>query len=149
NCPDDASGPPPANAAVESPTAEAMANNMPLVLSEPFYPLGREPRQFDAFYLGCKEAFSKKEATAEVHFEMSDTTCQAYAVVRAGKYANKVLAGVGKDLALHLFSLNDGVLTRLRGPLRPPRPAKSGTTPDESAPSLDLNWRCRPVIWNA
>ena len=42
------------------PTPEAMTNSTPLVLSEPFYPLGREPRQFDAFYLGCSEAFSKK-----------------------------------------------------------------------------------------
>lgn len=138
---------PPAEPEAASPTAEAMANNTPLVLSEPFYPLGREPRQFDAFYLGCKEAFSKKKAEAQICFEMSDATCQAYAVVRAGRFANKVLAGVGKDRALHLFSLNAGVLTRLRGPLRPPRPVEPGADPDTSA-SLDLNPRCRPVIWN-
>ena len=136
----------PPSAEVESPEADALANTTPLVLSEPFYPLGREPRQFDAFYLGCEEAFSKKEATAHVCFEISDATSQTYAVVRSGASTNKVLAGVGKDRALHLFRFNAGVLTKFRGPLRPPRPLEPGAQV-EQATSLELNLRCRPVIW--
>lgn len=130
------------------PTADAMTNSTPLVLSEPFYPLGREPRQFDAFYLGCSEVFSKKHATARVCFEMSDATCQAFAVVTGGLFANKVLAGVGKDRALHLLQLEtSGVMTAFREPLRPPLQAKQEAE-DTQAGRADLNLRCRPVIWN-
>ena len=129
------------------PPAEAMTNNTPLVLSEPFYPLGQVPVQFDTFYLGCVEAFSKKGANAKVCFSMSDATCQGYAVVTIGLYANKALAGIGKDGALYLFKLEDGELTRLRGPLRPPQPSAKGET-DQTTP-LNLNDRCLPVIIKA
>jgi len=139
---------PPSDPSTPGPVAEAMANNTPLVLSEPFYPLGREPRQFDAFYLGSAEAFSKKSADASICFEMSDATCQAYGVVPTGVFANQILAGVGKDRALHLFRIDPtGTIRIYRGPLRPPLPAEGGTTPVDS-PSVELNVRCRPVIWN-
>lgn len=55
-----------------SPTAEAMANTTPLVLEDVFFPLGKEPRQFDAFYLGSEEAFSKKGAQVQLCFEMEE-----------------------------------------------------------------------------
>ncbi len=149
NCSDDDAPCPPDENATSGPTAEAMANSTPLVLSEPFYPLGREPRQFDAFYLGCTEAFSKKGAHTQVCFEMSDATCRAYAAVRDGAFANQVLAGVGKDRALHLFKINPstGAMTAFRGPLRPPLPADAGVQADQPAP-VNLNPRCRPVIWS-
>ncbi|WP_395018476.1 hypothetical protein [Dongia sp.] len=51
---------------------EAFANTRPLVLDAPFNPLGLEPRQFDAFYLGCKEAFSKPRATVVLGFKFDD-----------------------------------------------------------------------------
>ena len=79
---------------------------------------------------------------------MSDATCRAYALVRGGTFANKVLAGVGKDRALYLLNLDaSGVMTAFRGPLRPPRPEEGGTQKIQSA-SVDLNPLCRPVIWN-
>src|SRR6266851_5398517 len=136
---------PPQDSADSGPTAEAMANNTPLVLSEPFYPLGREPRQFDAFYLGSAEAFSKKGAVAQVCFEMSDATCTAFVPVRAGVFSNQgVLAAVGKDRALHLFKLAGGTMTSFRGPLRPPTPPEPNTQPKQTTP-VELNSLCRPV----
>lgn len=141
---------PPPDSATSGPSSEGMVNNTPLVFSNPFYPLGRVPHQFDAFYLGCSEAFSKKGADAQICFEMSDATCLAYIPVRSGLFANQgVLAGVGKDRALHLFKLNsgNGAMTVFREPLRPPLPAEPGSDDKPSTP-LDLNPRCRPVIWN-
>ena len=38
------------------------------MLDDVFFPLGKEPRQFDAFYLGSQEAFSKKGATVQLCF---------------------------------------------------------------------------------
>ena len=52
-----------------APSAEAMANTTPLVLDSVFFPFGKEPRQFDTFYLGSKEAFSKKGADVALDFE--------------------------------------------------------------------------------
>ncbi len=152
NCQDD-NGPcfPPETAGSEplppGPVAEAMANTTPLVLSEPFHPLGREPRQFDAFYLGSSEAFSKKGATAKVCLEMSDATCLSYAVLRNAS-PEPVLAGVGKDKALHIFKMNpvNGAMKAFRGPLRPPFPADAGV-PGEQTTVVSLNPKCRPVIW--
>jgi hypothetical protein len=51
-----------------SPAAEAMANTTPLTLDETFFPFGKEPRQFDAFYLGSREAFSKRGANVQLCF---------------------------------------------------------------------------------
>lgn len=143
---------PSSDSAEKGVTAEAMVNNTPLVLSEPFYPLGRVPQQFDAFYLGSSEAFSKTGATAKVCFEMSDPTCRAYTPVRSGSFANVgTLAGVGQDRALHLFKMDPatGTMTRFRGPLRPPLPQGPPTT--KIAPpdiAVELNPRCIPVVWN-
>src|SRR5690606_5449886 len=53
-------------------TLEGVANTTPLVLNTPFYPLGREPRLFDAFYLGSKEAFSKANALVTLDFTMAN-----------------------------------------------------------------------------
>ena len=52
------------------PSVEAMANTTPLVLDGPFFPFGKEPRQFDTFYLGSKEAFSKKGADVVLNFQV-------------------------------------------------------------------------------
>lgn len=137
----------PSAVSTTSPVAEALTNNTPLVLSEPFYPLGREPRLFDAFYLGCDEAFSKRAAEAQICFQMADATCLAYTAVSEGQYANQIVAGVGKDRALHLFRLSPtGAVTLFRGPLRPPRPVDPSEQLNPT-PTVELNLRCRPVIW--
>ena len=58
-----------------SPVAlEAIANTTPLVLNQDFFPLGTEPKLFDAFYLGCPEAFSKPDALVRVCFTALDGT---------------------------------------------------------------------------
>lgn len=51
---------------------EGIANTAPLVLDAGFYPFGREPRQFDSFYLGSKEALSKPSAEVTLHFALGD-----------------------------------------------------------------------------
>jgi hypothetical protein len=127
--------------------AEAMANTTPLVLgSGVFFPLGRTPRQFDAFYLGCPEAFSKPGAHVQLCFELSDPTFFSLSAVREGWYADSVLAGVGQDRALHLFSFNasQGTITKFldREPLQPPLPGFKGNA--VSAPTVPLDrmpWR--------
>jgi hypothetical protein len=139
----------PPNDPIVSPLAEAMANSTPLVLDNIFLPLGREPRQFDAFYLASAEAFSKKGAQVQICFELADPTFESLAVVRKGQSPNTVLAGVGKDRALHLFQFvpKDGTVSRYLGrdALRPPLPGDSGSAPKQTTPR-QLNPKCRPVI---
>lgn len=105
---------------------EAMANTTPLVIDKPFLPLGRLPRQFDAFYLGSKEAFSKTGATAQLSIEISDRTFKRLSAVRQPSSAKLVMAGVAKDRSLHLLSIDStsGVVKNFkdRGPLQPPGP---------------------------
>ena len=66
-----------------------MANTTPLVLDSVFFPFGKEPRQFDAFYLGSKEAFSKKGADVTLDFEMADTTFTRLTSSRGGAFADR------------------------------------------------------------
>jgi len=79
-----------------------IANATPLVLDTPFYPLGREPRLFDAFYLGCPEAFSKPKASVKICFEAQDATSASFtaAQVTATNTAIRFF-GVGRDGFLH------------------------------------------------
>ncbi|RWO22185.1 hypothetical protein [Mesorhizobium sp.] len=60
------------SAVAPSKDLEAVANTAPLVLDQGFYPLGREPRLFDAFYLNWPEAFSKPDAYVRLHFTIGD-----------------------------------------------------------------------------
>jgi hypothetical protein len=106
-----------------TPLAEAMANTTPLVLDNVFFPLGKEPRQFDAFYLGSQEAFSKPGAKVQLCFQMADPTFSALTAVREGALANQVLVGVARDRALHLLSFDaSGRIGKFRDrePLQPP-----------------------------
>jgi len=138
-----------ADATTTSPAAEALANTTPIVLDSAFFPLGKEPRQFDAFYLGSQEAFSKKAAKVQLCFEMADPTFFALSAVRDGFFANRVLAGVAKDGALHLLAVDTatGTVSKLldRDPLQPPAPGYNGqpasgpaVTLDTPFPSIDI-----------
>lgn len=61
-------------AAAQSPIVfEALANTTPVVLKQGFYPFGREPRQFDAFYLSGPEAFGKPHACAMIDIRLDDS----------------------------------------------------------------------------
>jgi hypothetical protein len=78
---------------------EGIAGTSPLVLDAPFYPLGREPRIFDSFYLGSQEAFSKPAAKVSLHFEIGDSFSGPLAAVAL--HESHLVAAVGKDRRLH------------------------------------------------
>ena len=62
------------DAAAQSPIVfEALANTTPVVLKQGFYPFGREPRQFDTFYLSGPEAFGKPHACAMIDIRLDDS----------------------------------------------------------------------------
>jgi len=81
---------------------QGIANTTPLVLDTVFYPLGREPRLFDAFYLGCPEAFSKTKASVKICLESQDGTSASFTAALATTTDNNIrLFGVGNDGFLH------------------------------------------------
>jgi glutathione S-transferase len=150
NCTHGAPLPSSADASAAAPAAEAMANTTPLVLDSVFFPFGKEPRQFDTFYLGSKEAFSKKGADVVLDFEMADSTFTALAAVSGGAFADPVLAGVAQDGALYLLQVktDTGVISqfRERGPLRPP--VSAGGADVSVGVSLDRRPPGRPPLWH-
>jgi hypothetical protein len=79
---------------------EGIANTTPLVLDAGFYPFGREPRQFDSFYLGSKEAFSKASAEVTLDFTLGSAVPNARAVVGLNSTESRSY-GVGDDGRLH------------------------------------------------
>ncbi|MDM0076900.1 hypothetical protein QTH90_21000 [Variovorax sp. J2P1-59] len=90
----------PAGAGRTSLQLDGLANTAPLVLDAPFYPLGREPRQFDAFYLGCGEAFSKARAKITLDFTVDDQLRTPLTAVPMGtdeKVKVDLLMGIGND----------------------------------------------------
>ncbi len=135
-----------------APPAEAFANTRPLVLGSGFFPIGKEPRQFDAFYLGSQEAFSKVGAEIQLCFEMADPTFAALSAIGGVLSENtSVLAGVGKDRALHLYELKSstGDLIKLRGreELQPPLPGYTGQASQGATVPLDKQPAWRLPIW--
>jgi hypothetical protein len=134
--------------------ADGMANTAPLVLNNLFYPLGREPHQFDAFYLGSNEAFSKSGAKVQLCFEMADRTFDSLSALRGVAFgAKRVLVGVGHDRALHLLEIDPstGKVTphNSRPPLYPPSPAFPSGPVAGSATSLDKHPTWRPPVWTS
>ena len=133
-----------------SPAAEGMANTTPLVLESVFFPLGKEPRQFDAFYLGSVEAFSKKGADVQLCFEMADPTFASLSRVLGGQWQN-TLAGVAADRALHLIQFNTTSRQlekfRDREALQPPSPKFRGQGEQSNPVSLDPKPPYRLPMW--
>ncbi|HEX7153695.1 MAG TPA: hypothetical protein VF618_19565 [Thermoanaerobaculia bacterium] len=133
-----------------SPAAEGMANTTPLVLENTFFPLGREPRMFDAFYVGSVEAFSKKGASVQLCFEIADPSFSSLSRVRNA--LPNFLAGVGADHKLHLLRF-DAAGPKLekfldRDGLQPPVP-QVGTQPANPMPiALDAKPQWRVPMWN-
>jgi hypothetical protein len=84
---------------------EAIANTTPLVLDTPFFPLGREPKLFDAFYIGSAEAFSKKNASVSIRLQALDATAESWSAAKPNATAaGLVLFSVGEDHQLHRLS---------------------------------------------
>jgi hypothetical protein len=128
---------------------EGMANTTPLVLATTFFPLGREPRQFDAFYLGSREAFSKPGANVQLCFQMAEPKFVALAALRGNTILdNLVTVGVGADGSLHLLVFDGaGKLTRYGSPRRPPSPDATGAAVAGASVELDPTPRFRPAVW--
>jgi hypothetical protein len=137
--------------AYPSPIAEGMANTTPLVLDRPFFPFGKEPRQFDAFYLGSAEAFSKGGAQVQLCFEMADSSFATLACLRTGPLAHQILAGVARDghLYLLLFDSTTGRISIYNGRerLSPPSPGPFGAVVPGSPVSLDPHPDFRAALW--
>jgi hypothetical protein len=141
----------PVDQATASPVAEAMANTTPLVLDNVFFPLGKEPRQFDAFYLGSQEAFSKPGAEVQLCFEIADSNFAVLSALRTGPLANQTIAGVAADGHLHLlfFDPATGRLSAFanREPLRPPSPGLGGALVTDPPITLDRRPTFRAPMW--
>ena len=73
---------------------DAFANTAPLVLNTSFFPFGREPRQFDAFYIGSKEAFSKPHASVTLDFTMDDEASAPMAAVGLREGTEHLIFGI-------------------------------------------------------
>lgn len=129
---------------------EALNNNTPLELTDIFFPLGREPRQFDAFYLGSAEAFSKRGAKVRVCLDIADASFTSFACLRVSLAKNLFLAGVAQDGHLHCLSFQpwNATLTDFRKPLRPPSPAFGGATVPGLPVALDTGATFRPALWS-
>ena len=129
---------------------EAMANSTPLELTDNFYPLGREPRQFDTFYLGSAEAFSKDGARVRICVDLADASFSSFATLRLGSLANRLLAGVAQDGHLHRLAFDpaSGRLKSSGKPLRPPSPAVGGATVPGLPVALDKRPAYRPALWS-
>lgn len=121
-------------ATAAQPALEGLANTTPLVLDRVFLPLGREPRQFDAFYLGCEEVFSKHGARVTLDFKLADTTFRSLSAVGAGRQADMLMAGVAQDGSLHVLAFDAGRGTLApslgRESLQPPAAAGARTALD-------------------
>lgn len=85
---------------------EAVANTTPVVLNEDFYPFGREPRQFDSFYISGPEAFGKPKALVDIEIALADgfgSPMNAVSMVKEdNSQAFTLAAGVGDDFSLRM-----------------------------------------------
>jgi hypothetical protein len=80
---------------------EGVANITPIAAPVDFYPLGREPRLFDSFYIGCAEAFSKPGAEVTLSFRLPTPTLGPLAMSSADAADKVSLFAVGEDGLLY------------------------------------------------
>ncbi|MES0199836.1 hypothetical protein [Mesorhizobium sp. M0011] len=85
---------------------EGIANTAPLVMDQAFYPLGREPRLFDSFYLGCEQAFSKPGAEVTIRVETGEDFSGP---IVSAELQDKVtiVAGVTSDKRLRVIKIEN------------------------------------------
>jgi hypothetical protein len=95
--------PPAAKPGEGFPADQGFTDATPLDMSADtgFLPFGTEPRQFDQFYIASKEAFSKRDATVHLNFELDLQTLAAPSVVPAGQ-----LRAYSIGLRRRLYELN-------------------------------------------
>ena len=105
----------------------------------PFLPLGREPKLFDAFYIGCPEAFSKKNASVRICLQALDSATESLTAVALGTSPFVLLFGVGGDGQLHRVFLSFDPATPLVR-LSAVRPPFTDTgVPSVPAPAATIN----------
>jgi hypothetical protein len=85
---------------------DALANTVPLVTTTEFFPLGREPRLFDQFYVSAPEAMSKKNAIVTLNFDAADESFGPLVAMDGVAFA------VRRDGALAQIGLTQIDLTR-------------------------------------
>jgi hypothetical protein len=114
---------------------EGIANTAPIPSPIDFYPLGREPRLFDSFYLGCAEAFSKKDATVTLKFTLPTPTLGPLTQSSADAAGKIALYGVGLDGVLYRLDAAIGANTLAWGdPV--PSPKQKAVTSTSSTVAL-------------
>ena len=102
---------------------EAVAVNTPAVITRPFHPFGREPRIYDAFHVGCNEAFGKAGAAVRMCFTLGGASLGPMAVVESST-VQQVFA-IGTDGLLYRARLEGSAPGFSRLPL-PPELAETG-----------------------
>jgi len=121
---------PPGPASVEF---EAVANSTAIVPNSPFHPFGREPRLFDSFYIGCAEAFGKKQAEVSLCIELGGPKLGRLAAIEYGSSLQAF--GVGTDGILYRgrFSADGGRLLQV-----PPARQSGGNLPSQATVAAHL-----------
>jgi hypothetical protein len=94
---------------------EGVAMTTPIVQGKPFYPFGREPRLYDAFYVGCKEALGKAGASVRLCFTLGGAMLGRL-VGLTGAQSRQVFA-VGTDGLFYRAILSAGTPTFTAVPL--------------------------------
>lgn len=88
---------------------DAVAVTTPVVPNKPYYPFGREPRLYDAFYVGCSEAFGKAGAEVSLCLSLGGPSLQRIAA--ATGRATTYLFGFGTDAQLYAARFGSGTPT--------------------------------------
>jgi hypothetical protein len=106
-----------------------------------FLPFGTEPRVFDQFYIGSKEAFSKREAEVSLDFQLDLQTLAGPSVVELTKGLRVYSVGLRRRLYELDLTVAGGSAWNILGspfdtPLPPERPQGSRYFPvEDSIPS--------------
>ncbi|HAH10670.1 MAG TPA: hypothetical protein DCL48_11265 [Alphaproteobacteria bacterium] len=110
---------------------EVVANVASVQSQKNFFPLGQEPRLFDAFYLGSAEAFSKPEADITLEFDVANAALGP--LVSASVHGDKNVVhafGVGGDDRIYHIECTENASGKMPGikvrPLALPQ-GRSGT----------------------
>ena len=91
-------------------TVDAFANSVPLVTTTEFFPLGREPRLFDQFYVSAPEAMTKRGATVTLHFTAADESLGPLAPAAGAAFAVRN-DGAFVQLSVTSDAINRNVVT--------------------------------------
>ena len=88
---------------------DAVAVTTPVVPNKPYYPFGREPRLYDAFYVGCSEAFGKAGAEVSLCLSLGGASLERIAAVEGRE--SSYLFGLGTDHQLYAARFGNGMPT--------------------------------------